>query len=63
MGLIAWRRSTRSGDSGRCAETRDRDALLDVRDREAPAVGMLSFEHAAWGAFVTGGKADGDRRR
>ncbi|WP_405089843.1 DUF397 domain-containing protein [Micromonospora sp. NBC_01392] len=47
-----WRKSSRSGSNGQCVEVRDRGVMVDVRDSKAPATGMLSFDTAAWGAFV-----------
>ncbi|MGV9763587.1 DUF397 domain-containing protein [Micromonospora tulbaghiae] len=57
----AWRKSSRSGSNGQCVEVRDRGVQVDVRDSKAPAAGMLSFEPAAWDAFVSGIKTDGSR--
>ncbi|WP_433551071.1 DUF397 domain-containing protein [Micromonospora zamorensis] len=54
----AWRKSSRSGSNGQCVEVRDRAAAVDVRDSKAPNTGMLSFEPAAWGAFVDSIKTD-----
>ncbi|MCG5458548.1 DUF397 domain-containing protein [Micromonospora sp. PSH03] len=48
----AWRKSSRSGNNGQCVEVRDRRVQVDVRDTKAPDAGMLSFEPAAWDAFV-----------
>lgn len=48
----AWRTSSRSGNNGQCVEVRERAAAVDVRDSKAPDAGMLSFEFAAWDAFV-----------
>lgn len=49
----AWRKSSRSGSNGQCVEVRDRGVQVDVRDSKAPTAGMLSFEAAAWDAFVS----------
>ncbi|MEU6204137.1 DUF397 domain-containing protein [Micromonospora musae] len=57
----AWRKSSRSGSNGQCVEVRDRGVQVDVRDSKAPAAGTLSFEPAAWEAFVSGIKTDGSR--
>ncbi|MGC5332227.1 DUF397 domain-containing protein [Micromonospora sp. DT62] len=57
----AWRKSSRSGSNGQCVEVRDRGALVDVRDSKALAVGMLSFDPAAWSAFVSGIKSASSR--
>ncbi|MEH0986372.1 DUF397 domain-containing protein [Micromonospora sp. CPCC 205556] len=57
----AWRKSSRSGSNGQCVEVRDRGVQVDVRDSKAPAAGMLSFEPAVWGAFITGIKTAGSR--
>ncbi|MFI2662593.1 MULTISPECIES: DUF397 domain-containing protein [Micromonospora] len=54
----AWRKSTRSGNNGQCVEVCNRGHLIDVRDSKAPESGMLSFEAAAWGAFVGSFKAE-----
>ncbi|MEU7571074.1 DUF397 domain-containing protein [Micromonospora sp. NPDC049240] len=48
----AWRKSSRSGSNGQCVEVRDRGVMVDVRDSKAPATGVLSFDAAAWSAFV-----------
>ncbi|WP_433263290.1 DUF397 domain-containing protein [Micromonospora vinacea] len=48
----AWHTSSRSGSNGQCVEVRDRRVQVDVRDSKAPDAGMLSFEPAAWDAFV-----------
>ncbi|MBF9128566.1 DUF397 domain-containing protein [Plantactinospora sp. S1510] len=48
----AWRKSSRSGNNGQCVEVRDRGAQVDVRDSKAPTAGMLSFDPAAWTAFI-----------
>ncbi|NYH42718.1 hypothetical protein HNR22_002445 [Micromonospora jinlongensis] len=53
----AWRKSSRSGSNGQCVEVRDRRGQVDVRDSKAPNTGMLSFEPAAWDAFVGSLKA------
>ncbi|MFG1777011.1 DUF397 domain-containing protein [Micromonospora sp. NPDC049051] len=53
-----WRKSSRSGSNGQCVEVRDRGARVDVRDSKAPAAGTLTFEPAAWDAFVGSLKAD-----
>ncbi|MEU8021014.1 DUF397 domain-containing protein [Micromonospora haikouensis] len=55
----AWRKSSRSGNNGQCVEVRDRGPQVDVRDSKSPAAGMLSFDAAAWDAFVSGIKTDG----
>lgn len=53
----AWRTSSRSGNNGQCVEVRDRGAQVDVRDSKARDTGMLTFEPAAWNAFISGVKA------
>ncbi|MGC4785534.1 DUF397 domain-containing protein [Micromonospora zamorensis] len=54
----AWRKSSRSGSNGHCVEVRERAAAIDVRDSNSPDTGMLSFELAAWDAFVDSLKGD-----
>ncbi|MEU5781846.1 DUF397 domain-containing protein [Micromonospora lupini] len=54
----AWRTSSRSGSNGQCVEVRDRGAQVDVRDSKAPDAGMLSFEPAAWVAFMSSIKTE-----
>ncbi|WFE36106.1 DUF397 domain-containing protein [Micromonospora sp. WMMD975] len=61
MGRNAWRKSSRSGNNGQCVEVRDRGVVVDVRDSKAPAAGMLSFDTAAWGAFVDNLKLRNER--
>ncbi|MEU1889240.1 DUF397 domain-containing protein [Micromonospora rifamycinica] len=55
----AWRKSSRSGSNGQCVEVRDRGSQVDVRDSKATEGGELSFEAAAWYAFVGGLKLGG----
>ncbi|MEQ4304203.1 DUF397 domain-containing protein [Plantactinospora sp. B6F1] len=57
-----WRKSSRSGSNGQCVEVRDRGAQVDVRDSKAPTVAMLSFEPAAWDAFISGIRTDLSQR-
>ncbi|WP_410814151.1 DUF397 domain-containing protein [Micromonospora sp. 067-2] len=49
----AWRKSTRSSDSGNCVEVADNIvdvvAVRDSKDAEGPA---LTFTPAAWSAFL-----------
>ncbi|GAB3077291.1 DUF397 domain-containing protein [Micromonospora schwarzwaldensis] len=58
----AWRKSSRSGSNGQCVEVRNRGGHIDVRDSKAPTVGMLSFDAAAWCAFVDDLRSDRTRR-
>nr|MDT0660078.1 DUF397 domain-containing protein [Micromonospora sp. DSM 115978] len=50
----AWRTSTRSGNQGNCVEVADnlpgRVLVRDTKDRDG---GTLTFEPAAWQAFLT----------
>jgi hypothetical protein len=57
----AWRKSSRSGSNGQCVEVRDRGVQVDVRDSKAPTAGMLTFDPAAWTAFIACVKADAIR--
>ncbi|MGG2466005.1 DUF397 domain-containing protein [Streptomyces sp. RGM 3693] len=49
-----WRKSSYSNqDGGQCIEVADNvPALIPVRDSKTPHAPALTFEVAAWGAFV-----------
>ncbi|WP_422774011.1 DUF397 domain-containing protein [Plantactinospora sp. WMMC1484] len=49
-----WRKSTRSGtNGGECVEVAENlPAVVAVRDSKDPAGPVLTFELAAWRAFV-----------
>lgn len=50
-----WRKSTRSGASGRnCVEVADNlPGVVAVRDSKDPAGPALTFDPAAWRTFIT----------
>lgn len=48
-----WRKSTRSGNSGNCVEVADNlPGPVGVRDSKDRQGAVLTFEPAAWTAFV-----------
>jgi hypothetical protein len=50
-----WVKSSRSGgNGGSCVEVRQRDGRVEVRDSKDQEGPVLSFEAAAWAAFVDG---------
>ncbi|HEY0696917.1 MAG TPA: DUF397 domain-containing protein [Micromonospora sp.] len=51
-----WRKSTRSGSSGgNCVEVADNlTGVVGVRDSKDPTGPALTFDPAAWRAFVAG---------
>ncbi len=59
MTTTPWRKSTRSGGSGSCVETRQHDGRHEVRDTKNRDGGTLSFSPAAWGALIADIKAGG----
>ncbi|MEU8345547.1 DUF397 domain-containing protein [Spirillospora sp. NPDC048832] len=48
-----WRKSSRSGQNGNCAEVTVLAAKVGVRDNKAPDAGHLSFSPQNWTAFVS----------
>jgi hypothetical protein len=51
-----WRKSTRSS-SGNCIEVAEQGDEVWLRDSKSPAAAMLSFDRAAFAAFIEGVKA------
>ncbi|MEV4675613.1 MULTISPECIES: DUF397 domain-containing protein [Actinomadura] len=49
----AWRKSSRSGQNGNCAEVAVLAAKVRVRDSKAPDAGHLSFNPQTWTVFVS----------
>jgi hypothetical protein len=54
-----WRKSSRSGDAGNCAEVRRNGDRIEVRNSKAPEAGTATFTPDEWRAFL-GGAADGE---
>ena len=56
---IRWRKSSFSGGGGaQCVELACVDGGSAVRDSKAPGAGALVFSRCAFGAFLTGVKAE-----
>jgi hypothetical protein len=54
-----WRKSTYSGgQGGNCVEVADGLPVIPVRDSKDPEGPALTFNPAAWTAFITAVKAD-----
>ncbi|WP_173155129.1 DUF397 domain-containing protein [Phytohabitans suffuscus] len=53
MALLAWTKSSLSGDSGSCVEIARAPELVFVRDSRDPTGPALTFTRSAWRAFVT----------
>jgi hypothetical protein len=54
-----WRKSTySSGEGGECIEVADGLPVIPVRDSKDPEGPALTFNPAAWTAFITAVKAD-----
>ena len=54
----AWRKSTYSGgQGGECVEVADGLSVIPVRDSKDPEGPALTFNPAAWTAFITDLKA------
>jgi hypothetical protein len=59
-----WRTSSRSGGEGNCVEVAGSADLIGVRDSKDRTGPVLSFDAAAWTAFVAGARSarfGGDR--
>lgn len=53
---MTWRKSSRSGGNGNCAEVAELTGAVAVRDSKDPGGPVLLFDPAAWQAFVEGAK-------
>lgn len=54
-----FKKSTRSGAAGHCAEARLDGQVIEVRDSKDPEGPVLRYTFAEWDAFI-GGVKDGE---
>lgn len=54
----SWRKSTKSGANGDCVEVRQIGDSAQLRDSKDPGGPVLSFDTAAFAAFVESVKAN-----
>jgi hypothetical protein len=53
-----WKKSSKSGaNGGECAEVRQHDDAVQVRDSKNPTGPVLTFDRDQWRAFIDAAKA------
>lgn len=54
-----WRKSSRSNNGGDCVEVADNlPSIVGLRDSKDPTGPVLTFDPAAWSAFLQGVKGE-----